>query len=156
MTLESFKPDFVIISPLGKIGISMQDNTVTQLHFMPEEAAPTNHSVSTAVAAQLSAYFNDPAYHFDLPIQAAGTPFQQRVWRALRDIPCGTTVTYGELAKKLGSSPRAIGQACRKNPVPVIVPCHRVTSASGIGGYAGDTEGRLLAIKKWLLAHEAT
>jgi len=90
----------------------------------------------------------------------SGTQFQQRVWQALLDIPVGKVLTYGQLATKLHSGPRAVANACRHNPLPVIVPCHRVVSAAGIGGYAGDTETiqnseiNFMAIKKWLLVHE--
>jgi len=89
-----------------------------------------------------------------------GTEFQRKVWQSLQDIPVGEVRTYGSLAKELNSSARAVGNACRQNLFPVIVPCHRVVSASGIGGYAGDTLARqhgqinFLHIKQWLLAHE--
>jgi len=84
-----------------------------------------------------------------------GTAFQQKVWGALLDIPSGTTMTYGELAKELQSSARAVGQACKNNPTPIIIPCHRVVSKQGKGGYLGQTEGKLAYIKTWLLQHEA-
>ncbi|MBT8127262.1 MAG: methylated-DNA--[protein]-cysteine S-methyltransferase, partial [Gammaproteobacteria bacterium] len=91
---------------------------------------------------------------FDLPCALQGTPFQQKVWNELKKIPCGTVITYGELANKLGTSARAIGNACRKNPIPLVIPCHRVVAANGIGGYSGDTNGAWLRIKSWLLRHE--
>lgn len=103
---------------------------------------------------QLDRYFKDADYRFDIPMQLSGTPFQQRVWQALRAIPSGSVVTYGELAKTLNSSARAVGNACRANPIPIIVPCHRVVSANGLGGYAGDTHGGKLQIKQFLLKHE--
>ena len=84
-----------------------------------------------------------------------GSTFQQKVWRALNDIKAGTTVTYTELAKKLNSHPRAVGQALKRNPLPLLYPCHRVVSQSGIGGFAGKTEGKLIDLKRWLLHHEA-
>lgn len=83
-----------------------------------------------------------------------GTDFQKRVWAALLEIPAGQTLTYGELAQKLNSHPRAIGQACRTNPYPVVIPCHRVVSKTGFGGYAGAVSGDLLNFKKWLLQRE--
>ena len=91
---------------------------------------------------------------------SVGTEFQQKVWQALLEIPVGETQTYGFLANKLNTSARAVGNACRQNHFPVIVPCHRVVSASGIGGYAGDTllnqQGQIhyMQIKQWLLSHE--
>ena len=106
------------------------------------------------VAQQLENYFDNPAVNFSLPLELAGTPFQQRVWLALTRIPFGETLTYGELADSLGSGARAVGNACRHNPVPIVVPCHRVVAAHGLGGYAGSSSGPLLDRKRWLLAHE--
>jgi methylated-DNA-[protein]-cysteine S-methyltransferase len=106
------------------------------------------------VAAQLAQYFARPLQRFTLAVALHGTAFQQRVWGALRQIPAGKTLTYGGLADKLGSGARAVGNACRGNPVPIIVPCHRVVSVSGIGGYSGKTDGREINRKKWLLEHE--
>ena len=84
-----------------------------------------------------------------------GTPFQRRVWQALRGIPSGSTCSYGELAHELGSSARAVGGACRRNPIPIVVPCHRVAAAAGgVGGFMGQRDGEALTIKQWLLDHE--
>ena len=104
---------------------------------------------------QTLAYLEGHQHEFDLPLMTRGSDFQHRVWVQLADIPAGQTRTYGEIASRLGSSPRAVGNACRKNPVAVIVPCHRVVSANGIGGYAGHTAGQHLSVKAWLLQHEA-
>ena len=146
--------DGMISSPLGVLGIRMHQHAVSEVCFLPADTVVTTQAPSDAIAAQFAAYFADANHVFDLPVHITGTPFQQRVWNALREIPRGTTLTYGELAKQLRTSPRAIGQACRSNPVPIIVPCHRVTSAKGLGGYAGDTQGKLAEIKEWLLQHE--
>ncbi len=85
-----------------------------------------------------------------------GTPYRQKVWAELCKIPFGETMTYSELAKKIDSSARAVGNACRDNPYPFIVPCHRIVSVSGLGGYYGQTQGNLMAIKAKLLHFEAT
>lgn len=85
-----------------------------------------------------------------------GTDFQKRVWAELLKIPPGQTVTYSDLAKKLNSHPRAIGQACRANPLPIQIPCHRVIGKNNLGGYFGQTQGKLLDKKKKLLASEKT
>jgi methylated-DNA-[protein]-cysteine S-methyltransferase len=83
-----------------------------------------------------------------------GTSFQQKVWQAIQKIAPGKTKTYGQLAKQLASAPRAIGQACKSNPIVIIVPCHRVVAANDIGGYAGARDGARVETKKWLLNHE--
>lgn len=106
------------------------------------------------ILQQLKNYFSSAISLKTIPITPKGTFFQKSVWNELRKIPLGETRTYGDIAKKLSSSPRAVGNACRKNPIPIIVPCHRVISAKGIGGYAGEVEGRQINIKRWLLNHE--
>ncbi|HMA45123.1 MAG TPA: methylated-DNA--[protein]-cysteine S-methyltransferase, partial [Gemmatimonadales bacterium] len=101
---------------------------------------------------QLDDYFARRRAVFDLPLAAAGTPFQQRVWRALRQIPFGATESYAGLARRLGApaAARAVGAANGQNPIPIIVPCHRVIGADGdLTGFGGGLER-----KRWLLAHE--
>ena len=94
--------------------------------------------------------------HVPTKILKQGTPYRQKVWAELCEIPFGETMTYSELAKKIDSSARAVGNACRDNPYPFIVPCHRIVSVSGLGGYYGQTQGNLMAIKAKLLHFEAT
>ncbi len=146
----------VIATPLGRIGIGMVGDTVTRLDYLAADAPeqpPVNEAVQTVVG-QLEAYFRDPHSPFTVPLALAGTVFQQRVWTALREIPPGTVLTYGELARQLDSAARAIGGACRTNPLPILVPCHRVVGRQGLGGYAGAVTGDPLGIKRWLLRHE--
>ncbi len=108
-----------------------------------------------AVLAVLQQYFSAPRQVQALPpLAPQGTPFQQRVWQALRGIPVGDTKTYGELARELNTSARALAGACRANPIPLLIPCHRVVAAHGPGGYMGQRDGEALAIKQWLLHHE--
>ena len=103
----------------------------------------------------LAAYFADPRSGFDIPLAPPGTPFQRRVWAALCMIPVGSVRSYGELARELGTAARALGGACGSNPIALIIPCHRVVSASGgLGGFMGGRRDVPLAIKRWLLAHE--
>lgn len=106
------------------------------------------------IRRQFTAYLASPTAGFSLPLRLRGTAHQQRVWQALREIPCGETRTYGELAVLLRSGPRAVGQACRTNPCPILVPCHRVVARDGLGGYTGQRHGPRLAMKHWLLTHE--
>ena len=120
--------------------------------------APAAGSLAAEVARQLAAYFADPLFPFDLPLETSGTAYQRRVWEALRAIPSGARATYGALARAIGGSARAVGGACRANPIPIVVPCHRVVAASGLGGYlgggAGSGSAEALTVKAWLLSHE--
>ena len=142
--------------PFGVLGINCTDDALTGIDFLSARATPQAPMTTFArkVCEQLSAYFSDPRFSFDLPLLTGGTAHQNRVWNAMRAIPCGQVGSYGDLANELDSSPLAVGQACRRNPIPVVIPCHRVVSESGIGGFAGQREGRMLDIKRWLLAHE--
>lgn len=147
--------DAVIASPLGRLGIHARD-ALTSIDFVTARTrlrAPTT-PLARRVCVQLKAYFTDPRARFNLTLTTGGTDFQQQVWRAMRRIPAGRVKTYGELASGLRSAPRAVGGACRANPIPIIVPCHRVVSSSGLGGFMGATRGRSVAIKRWLLRHE--
>jgi methylated-DNA-[protein]-cysteine S-methyltransferase len=146
----------VIASPIGRLGIRARD-ALTCIDFVSTRIPlqPPRTSLARRVCAQLKAYFADPRTRFALPLAAYGTQFQQRAWRALQRIPSGTARTYGELARTLQSAPRAVGGACRANPIPIVVPCHRVVAANGPGGFMGATRGRAMDIKRWLLEHEA-
>jgi methylated-DNA-[protein]-cysteine S-methyltransferase len=146
----------VITAPFGRLGIHGHE-AITSIDFVSNRVPlqPPRTPFARKVCAQLKAYFVDSRTHFDLPLAPSGTEFQQRAWRALRRIPSGTARTYGELARTLRSAPRAVGGACRANPIPIIVPCHRVVAANGPGGFMGATRGRSLDIKRWLLEHEA-
>jgi methylated-DNA-[protein]-cysteine S-methyltransferase len=144
----------VVDTPMGRLGISWKDDMLTRVDLEPETLEQSGGRPPTVVAEQLDAYFRDGSTRLDLPVELVGTPFQRRVWRTLRHIAPGKTITYGELAKQLGTSARAIGGACRANPLPVLVPCHRVVAVKGLGGFAGDASGRKLEVKRWLLRHE--
>ncbi len=120
----------------------------------PSPVAPVPRRDPAGLTSALRAYFAGDVRILDrLPVDVQGTPFQNTVWRALRDIPCGETVSYGELARRIGrpAAVRAVGLANGANPVGIVVPCHRVIGASGaLTGYAGG-----LPRKQWLLAHES-
>jgi methylated-DNA-[protein]-cysteine S-methyltransferase len=150
-------PQTLIETPIGPIAIRWDGETITGVDLDPPaggfDAGP--ETMPSPIRQQLSAYFEQASAGFDLPVALVGTDFQQRVWAELRRIPAGETRTYGEIARQLGSAPRAVGQACRANPCPVVVPCHRVVAVNGLGGFSGDTTGRKLEVKRWLLDHEA-
>ncbi len=109
------------------------------------------------IRQQLVAWFANPTFIFDLPLAAPRTAFQARLRDALCATRCGETLTYGDLAKQLHSAPRAVGQALGSNPLPIIVPCHRIISAgkNRLTGFAHTREGPKLTLKAWLLEHEA-
>lgn len=145
----------VIDSPVGAIRLLGTDDAVTGI-YLPEQEAPDAPVRETAVlrraAEQLAEYFAGTRTTFDLPLAPRGTAFQARVWQALATIPFGTTWTYGELARAIEqpSASRAVGAANGKNPISIVVPCHRVIGTSGaLTGYAGGMDA-----KRWLLAHE--
>ena len=144
--------------PFGnvKLAIRLTGNTLTKLGFVP--VTTRNRKLASAagrrIIRQLKHYFSDPGSTFSIPLAPQGTDFQRKVWKALRDIPAGRVCSYGELADRLATSPRAVGNACRNNPIAIVIPCHRVVAASGPGGYSGDTDGDMLAVKERLLAHE--
>lgn len=146
-----------IQTPFGHIGLYFVEDGLAVIDFIDAEyeIRPRDQSVSE-VCAQIRKYLDNAmtVQSFDVACSLQGTPFQQKVWNELKKIPPGTVVTYGALAKKLGTSARAVGNACRRNPIPLVIPCHRVVSAQGLGGYGGDTQGARLRIKSWLLQHE--
>lgn len=145
----------VVAAPGFAIGVRCDDDEVIALAYLEPgvEIAPDT-PLSCEVVRQLQAYLADPGFDFSLPLRPSGTAFQRRVWDAIAAIPPRQTRTYGELARALHNAPRAVGQACGANPFPLIVPCHRVIAAGGIGGFARQRGGFLLDVKRWLLAHE--
>lgn len=148
--------DVVLDSPLGRLGVRCRGKHVTRLDYV-DQAVPLKAATSEfgqRVTTQLEQFFANPRQRFTLALDLQGSAFQCRVWEALMRIPAGQTRTYGELAATLDSGARAVGNACRHNPVSIIVPCHRVVSTTGIGGYSGRTDGREIDRKQWLLGHE--
>lgn len=151
-------PNFaaVIVFPAMKVGVCTHGEALTEITYLPPETPtlePRNRLAERA-ARQLERYRDDPDAAFDLPLALRGTRFQRSVWRALQAIPRGQLRTYGTLAKSLGTAARAVGQACGANAFPVVIPCHRVVAADGLGGFAHARGGYLLEAKRWLLRHE--
>jgi methylated-DNA-[protein]-cysteine S-methyltransferase len=147
----------VVAAPFGALGVICDASSVSEIVYLPPGTAPLapRGALAERVAIQLERYVGDADFRFDLPLMpTAGTPFQRAVWGEISAVPRGRVVSYGYIAKRLGSAARAVGQACGANPFPPIVPCHRVVSASGLGGFANNTDGFLIATKRWLLAHE--
>lgn len=149
--------DAVMKTAFGALGVRTEDDAIAAIAFLPPATKPVSprNPLAAKACEQLAAYLADPAAMFDLPLRPAGTEFQRRVWESIAAIPRGRTLTYGEIAGKLMNAPRAVGQACGRNPHPVVVPCHRVVAAGGgLGGFAGARSGYLLDAKRWLLRHE--
>lgn len=147
----------IMTSPIGRIGVLLDEkDRLIALDFLGTRgrSRPARSLAARRIVAALMAYFADPRSAFHVPLELHGTAHQRKVWQALQAIPIGTTRSYGELARQLASSPRAVGQACRNNPIPIVIPCHRVVASGGTGGYSGATTGPELAIKRWLLSHE--
>jgi methylated-DNA-[protein]-cysteine S-methyltransferase len=151
----------VIAAPFGKVGIRTSGQLLLEIVYLPGHTATVEPDCELAAraAAQIERYFEHANAGFDLPLAwSLGTPFQRNVWDGICSIDAGDVLTYGELAKRIGSvSARAVGQACGDNPFPLVIPCHRVVSASGLGGFAHHKgEGFFRDVKRWLLAHEST
>lgn len=151
--------DACVRAPFATLAISTDGTHVTAIRYLaPSHAAhaPRRGSVAHLACVQIQAYLDNPRFRFELPLKLAGTHHRLAAWEAMQRIPAGEVRTYGELARELGSSARAVGGACGANPIPLIVPCHRVIASGGrIGGFMGTRgEGFELSIKRWLLEHE--
>lgn len=150
------EPDAVLSAPFGALAVHMGGGRLAHAIFLQgdtQEKEPVDPETAEVVR-QLRAYLDDPHTVFDIRLDLKGSPFQRQVWRALQQIPVGAIVTYGDIAEQLDSSARAVGGACRANPVPIVVPCHRVVSAQGLGGFSGESRGYPIETKRWLLVHE--
>ena len=147
--------DAIVAAPFGAVAIQARDDFLTRLELLAEPHAElrSNDAFVQSVASQIGEYLRNPQSLLSIPFAVKGTPFQRRVWQAIAAIPCGQTLSYGELADKVGSGPRAGANVCGANQVPLFIPCHRVVAKNGLGGFMqGDARG--LAIKTWLLEHE--
>jgi len=143
-------PQLSLHTPVGDITIFEDDGAIVSLDWgwVTDQVAS---SLLEHAKTQLEAYFDNALMDFDLPLAPAGTPYRRRVWTALCGIPHGETKSYQQIAHQAGGSARSVGQANGRNPIPLIIPCHRVVAATHIGGYSG---GDGLTTKRWLLALE--
>jgi methylated-DNA-[protein]-cysteine S-methyltransferase len=146
-------------APFATLGITATETHVTGIRFLaPSVAAlaPRKNSLAFLVCVQIQAYLENGRYKFDLPLKLSGSRHQLEVWEAMQRIPAGEVRTYGDLAQDIKSSARAVGGACGANPIPLVVPCHRVIAAHrALGGFMGQrAAGFELSIKRWLLEHE--
>jgi methylated-DNA-[protein]-cysteine S-methyltransferase len=144
-------PVLTVPTPVGRLSLIEQNGRLTQLGWSGTDAVDETPLLVEA-RRQLAAYFAGRLRKFDLPLELDGSPFCRSVWQAMQRIPYGETRSYGEIAHETSSAPRAVGGACAKNPIAIIVPCHRILgSGRGIGGYSG---GEGLATKQFLLSLE--
>jgi methylated-DNA-[protein]-cysteine S-methyltransferase len=139
-------------TPIGDITVSEEDGAIVALDWGWGRGADAETPLLQRARTQLDAYFDGDLTTFDLPLAPAGTPYRRRVWQALCAIPYGQTCSYAAIAIAAGGSARSVGQANGCNPIPIIIPCHRVVATTHIGGYSG---GEGLATKRYLLALEA-
>jgi methylated-DNA-[protein]-cysteine S-methyltransferase len=143
-------------TPFGLVGVRTEGGALAEIVYLPRSAGtlPPANALAELVCAQIEKYVANPGFRFKLPMKQVGTAFQRRVWNMIASIPCGETRTYGDIARVLKSGPRAVGQACGANYYPLVIPCHRVVAANGLGGFAHTSGGYLLELKRWLLLHE--
>ncbi len=143
-------PQLSLHSPIGDLTLSEEAGGIVALDWgWGRDQAET--PLLRAAREQLFAHFDGALTAFDLPLAPAGSAYQRRVWQVLRGIPYGQTLTYAAIAARAGGVARAVGQANGRNPIPILIPCHRVVAAGGLGGYSG---GEGLDTKRWLLALE--
>jgi methylated-DNA-[protein]-cysteine S-methyltransferase len=142
-------------SPLGELFLTIHHGQLAALEYEPAKLDVfVDQLPDGGIRDWLDAYFAGGKARPMPPYFVRGTDFQRRVWQAMSEIPPGQTRTYGEIAQILGSAPRAVGQACKRNHIPIIIPCHRVVGRQTVGGYEGATSGYRLDRKSWLLHHE--
>lgn len=143
----------IVPSPLGRLALTVEADALTALDWTDAPLTDAfDHPALAAAAVQLAAYFEDGRQPFDLPLAPAGNAFERAVWAAMLAIPAGATASYGDLARTTRRPARAVGGACGRNPIPIVIPCHRVVGADGaMTGYSGQGG---LETKRWLLRHE--
>ena len=149
---------FVLPSPIGGLGLNLSAKGISEIAYLSNRAKfkMPKQGLALDVYQQLVDYFELKRNEFDLPLDIQGTSYQKKVWKAVSKIPYGKSQAYSDIAKKIHSGPRAVGNACRHNPIPIIIPCHRVTKKNAIGGYCGSTRGAEVQQKDWLLQPEQT
>ena len=148
-----------LVTPFAVLGIRTSGDWLTDIEYLPLGTPPLvyQNKLAKEVCKQVQAYLADPSFVFDLSLHISGTNHQRRVWQAIMIIPSGSTSSYADIAVSLCSAPRAVGQACGANRLPIIIPCHRVISRNGeIGGFMNARNGFPLDIKRWLLRHECS
>lgn len=152
--LEAYQAKYP--APFAVLGIRTAGERLTGIDYLPRGVAPLSplNRLAEKVCEQIERYLDDSAFAFDLAFEYRGTPFQCRVWRQISGIPAGGTLTYKDIARRLRTAPRPVGGACGANRIPIVIPCHRVVGANGVGGFMNAKDGFPIEIKRWLLRHE--
>lgn len=146
-----------LATPFAVLGIRIEEDWLTDIEYLPLDTPllTSRNGLAREVCNQLQAYLTDPEFVFDLSLHVGGTIHQRRVWHSIQNIPSGKTLSYADIATQLHSAPRAVGQACGANRLPIVIPCHRVIARNGgLGGFMNASDGVPLTIKRWLLQHE--
>ncbi len=138
-------------SPIGWITVTEEGGDITRLDWGDRAAAGSATPLLSEARDQIAAYFDHRLTMFDLPMSCPSTPFQHGVYESMLSIPFGHTKTYGDIADYVEGSAQAVGRACGSNPIPILIPCHRVVGKSGLGGFSGRGG---VETKVWLLRHE--
>lgn len=144
-------PHLTVDTPTGPFTLTEEDGAITGATWKTSPPACDDTPLLRRAADEVARYYEDPEAGFDLPLRVQGSDFQKAVCAAMSAIPLGNTRTYGEIAADLSAPAQAVGQACGGNPIPLLIPCHRVLGASGLGGFSG---GEGVETKVWLLRHE--
>ncbi len=161
MTQSTAEYGFLYDSPIGQLGVCIDAENITKINWLEQDvlessdrslSKPINRKLEKKIISALDNYFKSGLIDSEISLCPQGTRFQQKVWQALKTIPLGSVKTYGDVARELQTSSRAIGQACRRNNISLFIPCHRVVAAQGIGGFMGGY--RHVERKLWLLQHE--
>ena len=144
-------------TPFATLGVSCDEHYIADIDYLPLSASdlPPQNLLAAEAAGQFRAYLRDGKFQFNLPFLLRGTPHCKKVWGEILKIPAGESRAYGQIAAMIKSSARAVGGACRANRLPLLIPCHRVVAAAGIGGFMGSDGRHQLKVKRWLLAHES-
>ncbi|MBI0411200.1 MAG: methylated-DNA--[protein]-cysteine S-methyltransferase [Nitrosospira sp.] len=147
-----------LVAPFAMLGIRTEEDWLTGIDYLPLDTLPLEpqNPLAREVCQQLNEYLTNPNFEFDLSLHMGGTIHQRRVWQTIQTIPSGRTRSYADIATQLHSAPRAVGQACAANRLPLVIPCHRVIAKNAsLGGFMNASDGIPIAIKSWLLRYES-
>ncbi len=156
MSSKNLDFDYILPTPIGNLGLILAAKGVRKLSYLntKQNVRLPSHGLAEKLYQQLMEYFELRRTSFDIPIDIEGTSYQKKVWNEVASISYGQSRTYGDIAQSINSGPRAVGNACRHNPIPIIIPCHRVVRKTGLGGYCGRVVGKEIQQKDWVLRHE--